>query len=292
MTRSRPADQDEPDDTQDDPGPDAAPPAPRHGRGQPSPPAATGPSGREWGSPRRSRRRARQGRTYSRTVSDDVATDAARNRRAELRRRRVTAAGHRGDAVLARRGLADPDESVQVAALGALARLGELTRATSRRARAAARSRCAAGPSRRPRPCAAAGSRSVLPVTVTAALGDPDPLVVVGAAWFLAERRHRPAVPALARPAAEHDDMRCREAAVAALGAIGDPAGLPAVLGRALGQANGAAPRRRRLGRLRRPSRRTGAAGGRHRPRLAGAPGGRRAARRAPAGLVAPSRPG
>ncbi len=70
----------------------------------------------------------------------------------------------------------------------------------------------------------------MLPVTVTATLGDPDPLVVVGAAWFLAERRHRPAVPALARLARDHDDTRCREAAVAALGAIGDPAGLPAVL--------------------------------------------------------------
>ncbi len=74
------------------------------------------------------------------------------------------------------------------------------------------------------------GSRSVLPVTVTGALGDSDPLVVVGAAWFVAERHYRPAVPALARLAEEHDDTRCREAAVAALGAIGDPAGLSAVL--------------------------------------------------------------
>jgi HEAT repeat protein len=74
------------------------------------------------------------------------------------------------------------------------------------------------------------GSRSALPAALTAALADPDPLVVVAAAWYLAERRHRPAVPALAALAAEHADTRCREAAVAALGAIGDPAGLPAVL--------------------------------------------------------------
>ena len=74
------------------------------------------------------------------------------------------------------------------------------------------------------------GSRSGLRTAVTGALADPDPLVVVGAAWFLAERRHRPAVAALAVVAAEHADTRCREAAVAALGAIGDPAGLPAVL--------------------------------------------------------------
>ena len=74
------------------------------------------------------------------------------------------------------------------------------------------------------------GSRSALPGAVTAALADPDPLVVVGAAWFLAERRHRAAVPALVATATGHADTRCREAAVAALGAIGDPAGLAAVL--------------------------------------------------------------
>ena len=109
---------------------------------------------------------------------------------------------------LARRGLADPDQSVQVAALGALARLGELSAADVEAALASG----SVALRRRAVEAATAvrgrGSRSVLPVTVTAALGDPDPLVVVGAAWFLAERRHRPAVPALARLAAEHDDTR------------------------------------------------------------------------------------
>ncbi len=74
------------------------------------------------------------------------------------------------------------------------------------------------------------GSRSVLPAAVAHALGDPDPLVVVGAAWYLGERRFRPALPDLVTTATGHDDARCREAAVAALGALGDPAGLPAVL--------------------------------------------------------------
>jgi HEAT repeat protein len=37
-------------------------------------------------------------------------------------------------------------------------------------------------------------------------------------------------VAALARVATGHEDALCREAAVAALGAVGDPAGLPAVL--------------------------------------------------------------
>jgi len=139
-------------------------------------------------------------------------------------------AGHRGDATLARRGLADPDPGVRVAALGALARLGELTAADVEAALAGD------APAVRRRAVEVAlaargsGMRSSLPRSVTTALGDPDPLVVVGAAWFLAERNVRPAVPLLATTATGHDDARCREAAVAALGAIGDPAGLGAVL--------------------------------------------------------------
>jgi HEAT repeat protein len=164
-------------------------------------------------------------------VEDDVATDVAANRRAERRRRRVTLAGHRGDVALARRGLGDPDASVQAAALGALARLGALTAGDVVAALGAGT------PPLRRRAVEAAvdvggpGSRSTLVRAVTGALEDPDPLVVVGAAWFVAERRHRPAVPLLAATATGHADARCREAAVAALGAIGDPAGLPAVLG-------------------------------------------------------------
>jgi HEAT repeat protein len=129
-----------------------------------------------------------------------------------------------------RRGLHDADPEVRAAALGALARAGWLTVAdvtgaladddapVRRRATDAALS--ARGP----------GSRSTLYATLVRALADPDPLVVVGAAWFLGERRVGAAVGALASTARDHDDVRCREAAVAALGAIGDPGGLPAVL--------------------------------------------------------------
>ncbi len=147
-----------------------------------------------------------------------------------MRRRRVTMAGHGGDATLARQGLADRDPGVQAAALGALARLGALTAADVEAALAAG------VPAVRRRAVEVAltvrgsGTRSSLPRAVTDALADPDPLVVVNAAWFLAERRARAAVPLLAATATGHEDARCREAAVAALGAIGDPAGLPAVL--------------------------------------------------------------
>jgi HEAT repeat protein len=163
-------------------------------------------------------------------MSDDVATDGGRDRDAELRRRRVSFAGHRGDAAAARRGLADRDPRVQVAALGALARLGELTTDDVQRALQSE------GVSLRRRAVEAAltvrgrGSRSVLAAAVTHALDDPDALVVVDAAWFVGERRYGPAVPALVRVATGHDDPRCREAAVAALGAIGHPDGLAAVL--------------------------------------------------------------
>jgi hypothetical protein len=164
-------------------------------------------------------------------VSDDVATDQDRGGRAANRRRRVTLAGYNGDAALARQSLTDPDPGVQVAALGALARLGQLT------ARDVEVALAVGGPAVRRRAVEVAlsaqgtGSRSSLPRAVTGALGDPDPLVVVSAAWFLAERHVHAAVPVLATTAADHEDARCREAAVAALGALGDAAGLPAVLG-------------------------------------------------------------
>jgi HEAT repeat protein len=163
-------------------------------------------------------------------VSDDVATDQGRDGRAENRRRRVALAGHKGDAEFARRGLADSDAAVRVAALGALARLGALRTADVEdalgddapavRRRAVASALTVRG----------AGTRSTLPHAVTGALDDGDPLVVVDAAWFLGERRTLSAVPVLAATATRHGDARCREAAVAALGAIGDVTGLPAVL--------------------------------------------------------------
>jgi HEAT repeat protein len=67
-----------------------------------------------------------------------------------------------------------------------------------------------------------------------ARLGDDDTTVVEAAAYALGELGATAvaggAVDALAATATEHDDAIAREAAVAALGSIGDPAGLPAVL--------------------------------------------------------------
>jgi HEAT repeat protein len=165
------------------------------------------------------------------SMTDDPAMEPAAERRAAaLRRRQMITAGHSGQADRARRGLDDPDPDVQAAALGALARLGtlsvsDLARALTTGPVAVRRRATDAALSVRGR-----GSRSTLYSLLRESLGDPDPLVVVGAAWFLAERRVAGAVTALTTTARAHHDVRCREAAVAALGAIGDPDGLPAVI--------------------------------------------------------------
>ena len=238
---------------------------------------APGPASLEMGFAADPSRRSCQVRTYS-EASDDVATDQGRDGRAEILRRRVTMAGHRGGVAVARRGLADPDPGVQVAALGTLARLEELQAADVEAALATGR------PARRRAVEVAlrarGGAPNLAPRAIAVRSKKSHSLVVVGAAWFLAERRTLAAVPELAATATGHEDARCREAAVAALGAIGDPAGLPAVLS----ALTDVATVRRRA---------TVAPAGFDDPRvtpalraatgdreLAGAPGGRRVARR------------
>jgi HEAT repeat protein len=143
------------------------------------------------------------------------------------RRREVAVAGHRGDTTTARRHLGDPDPSVRATALGALARSGGLT------ADDLAAGLTDAVPSVRARAAELAATQpGDGPPALVPLLADDDPSVVEAAAWGSGERA--PAEPgvvdALAGVATGHDDPLCREAAVAALGALGDPAGLPAIL--------------------------------------------------------------
>ena len=69
-------------------------------------------------------------------------------------------------------------------------------------------------------------------VSLLGVLDDPDPVVVEVAAWASGERvpPEPGAVARLIELATGHDDALCREAAVAALGAIGDDVALPAIL--------------------------------------------------------------
>jgi HEAT repeat protein len=141
------------------------------------------------------------------------------------RRRAVALAGHLGDLAGARAGVADDDPSVRVTGLGALDRLGVLTGGDLRTALADP------VPQVRRRACELAANFPA--VDLTSSLDDPDPSVVEMAAWSAGERRDTSTVPALiklASSASGHRDPLCREAAVAALGAIGDHAGLASVI--------------------------------------------------------------
>jgi HEAT repeat protein len=143
------------------------------------------------------------------------------------RRRAAAVAGHQGDAATARAFLEDPDPSVRATALGAVARARSLAAADLVAAltdpSAVVRARAAE---------LAAGLPGDADPALAPVLGDADAAVVEAAAWASGERRppESGVVAALAAVTTGHDDPICREAAVAALGAIGDPAGLPAIL--------------------------------------------------------------
>lgn len=140
------------------------------------------------------------------------------------RRTAAAVAGHASDAASARALLADEAPSVRASALGALARMGADTDADVVTALADP------APSVRRRALAIAVGHHAVPVV--ALLADDDASVVEQAAWACGERTppEPGSVEALVAVAGEHRDALCREAAVAALGAIGDPAGLPAIL--------------------------------------------------------------
>lgn len=139
-------------------------------------------------------------------------------------RRRVAAlAGHAGDAETARRLASDEDPAVRVTALGALERAGALEPEVLRRA--------LLDPEPAVRRRAAQLSAAHPDVDLLGTLQGPVPEVVEMAAWACGERPAAPeVVEALSAIATSHDDPLCRESAVAALGAIGLPEGLGAIL--------------------------------------------------------------
>lgn len=143
---------------------------------------------------------------------------------ASERARQAARAGYVGESATACRLASDPDPGVRAVALGALARLGELG---VERLSAALRD---PDPEVRRRACELAASRDDLEESeLSARLGDRAEVAEM-AAWALGERAAAGAVPALSDMARGHREPLCREAAVAALGAIGDHAGLAAIL--------------------------------------------------------------
>ncbi|HEY2814347.1 MAG TPA: HEAT repeat domain-containing protein [Acidimicrobiales bacterium] len=163
------------------------------------------------------------------------------------RRREIALAGHRGDVATARAALTDVDGRVRATALGALARAGALT--VDDLARGAGDPEAVVR--RRVAEAAAAADPPGAIATVQALLDDDDASVVEAAAWACGEltldgaadggadadadagraddARHG-VVDRLSHLAVEHEDALVREAAVAALGSIGDERGLAAIL--------------------------------------------------------------
>ncbi|MGI8493680.1 MAG: HEAT repeat domain-containing protein [Acidimicrobiales bacterium] len=157
------------------------------------------------------------------------------------RRRAVALAGHTGDEPAARQALTDPAPAVRATALGALGRLRSLDDAEL----LAALGDPHPVVRRRASELAASGGPAML-AALCAALHDADHTVVEAACFALGEaappldpdaRRPpgsddlvRAVVVALGAVARSHDDSLCRETAVAALGSIGDPAGVDSIL--------------------------------------------------------------
>ncbi len=144
--------------------------------------------------------------------------------RGPLTRRAVAVAGHVGDVGAARAGLREDDPHVRATALGALQRLGELDDSTIADALGDAdpvvRRRAAELAARHPA------------VDLVPALHDDDDSVVEMACWACGEHEadRDDVVDLLIARATTADDALVREAAVAALGAIGADRSVPAIV--------------------------------------------------------------
>jgi len=144
-------------------------------------------------------------------------------------------AGHRGDVPSASRLVRHPDPAARASALGALHRMGALGTGVLTDALGDP------DPGVRRRACvlagrifgAGGGDLELVGALTRTLSSDPDATVAESAAWALGEAGSRcgsATVQSLVEVVSGHDDPLCREAAVAALGAIGDPVALDVVL--------------------------------------------------------------
>ena len=140
------------------------------------------------------------------------------------RRREIAIAGHVGDVETARSALLDDDPTVRCTALGAMHRLSALTTHELTTA--------FVDPVFSVRRRAAEVAALYPEVSLESLLHDSDATVVEVAAWSCGEHEvvSSAVLDRLIELATVHDEALVREAAVAALGAIGDERGLPAVL--------------------------------------------------------------
>ena len=139
-------------------------------------------------------------------------------------RRDVAVAGHQGDLDTATAGLASDDGNIRATALGALERLGALADEQLITA--------FSDDDPRVRRRAAELAATHPAVDLVPLLADPDVNVVEMAAWTTGEHEsNRPAVlNRLLELAQSAKESLVREASVAALGAIGDPAAVDVII--------------------------------------------------------------
>ncbi len=144
------------------------------------------------------------------------------------RRRRVAVAGHEGDADTARAHLDDDDGAVRATALRALWRCASLTAGEL----AAAVDDPAPEVRRTAGELVAGWPADDEAVSVLALLDDADATVAETGAWAAGERlpAEAGALERLLGLATDHGDALVREAAVAALGSIGDERARPVIL--------------------------------------------------------------
>jgi len=142
---------------------------------------------------------------------------------AELRRA-IVIAGHTGNSQLIQQSLAHEHGSIREAALGALARINELTNEVLQTFISDTDSQV------RIRVAELAATLDTFDLVPL--LNDKDSQVVEMAAWACGEHESArvEVMNELIQLVLHHDDALVREAAVAALGAIGDESGLPAIL--------------------------------------------------------------
>ena len=140
------------------------------------------------------------------------------------RRRAAALAGFHGAADTAEAARTDPDPKVRIAALRSLARLGTVNEHRL--------SQALDDPEPAVRIAALEIAVGHTSLALERLLEDHDPMVVESAAWALGERQAADdaTIGSLSQVARHHQDPLARESAVAALGAIGDERGLPAIL--------------------------------------------------------------
>jgi HEAT repeat protein len=136
----------------------------------------------------------------------------------------VIVAGHRGDHAVANAALHSDDPHLRAAAIGALARCRSLTPAHL--------APLLGDPDPRVRRRAAQAAAHFPGLDLSSTITDADPIVAEMAIWACGEHEQvsDSVLNLIIAATTESQEILIREAAAAALGAIGDPRGLPAIL--------------------------------------------------------------